>query len=71
MHLKYVDGIRALAALYVVCDHAALQAWPIYDSSKPVGWQGKKMVFACFYTGILRFSIFIVAFRVLLDAASS
>ena len=28
-HLAYVDGMRALAALYVVLNHAWLQSWPV------------------------------------------
>ncbi len=28
LHLKYVDGLRAFAALYVVLGHAWLQTWP-------------------------------------------
>lgn len=38
-HLAYVDGMRALAALYVVLNHAWLQSWPenLYGDH-PYGW---------------------------------
>ena len=38
-HLAYVDGMRALAALYVVLNHAWLQAWPLHPyGDHPQGW---------------------------------
>ncbi|MGA8044174.1 MAG: acyltransferase [Terracidiphilus sp.] len=39
IHLTYVDGMRALAALYVVLCHAWLQTWPqsVYGDH-PSGW---------------------------------
>ncbi len=39
LHLPYVDGFRALAALYVVQCHAWVQTWPSGDWSRSVfGW---------------------------------
>ncbi|MDE2463907.1 MAG: acyltransferase [Alphaproteobacteria bacterium] len=38
-HLAYVDGMRALAALYVVLSHAWLQTWPVVVyGDHPSGW---------------------------------
>ena len=38
-HLAYVDGMRALAALYVVLNHSWLQAWPLHPyGDHPQGW---------------------------------
>jgi peptidoglycan/LPS O-acetylase OafA/YrhL len=38
-HLAYVDGMRALAALYVVLNHAWLQTWPVHSYGEhPQGW---------------------------------
>ena len=38
-HLAYVDGMRALAALYVVLFHAWLQTWPVaVYGDHPSGW---------------------------------
>jgi peptidoglycan/LPS O-acetylase OafA/YrhL len=38
-HLAYVDGMRALAALYVVLNHAWLQTWPVaVYGDHPSGW---------------------------------
>ncbi len=38
-HLAYVDGMRALAALYVVLNHAWLQSWPVaVYGDHPSGW---------------------------------
>ncbi len=34
VHLDYLDGIRGLAALYVVAHHAALQVWPLYRADQ-------------------------------------
>lgn len=39
LHLPYVDGFRALAALYVVECHAWVQSWPNNDWNRAVsGW---------------------------------
>ena len=39
LHLRYVDGLRALAAVYVVLGHAWLQTWPGGSTvQRPVGW---------------------------------
>ncbi|HEU5350666.1 MAG TPA: acyltransferase [Terracidiphilus sp.] len=39
LHLPYVDGFRALAALYVVECHAWVQSWPANDWNRAVsGW---------------------------------
>ena len=36
-HLDYLDGLRALAALFVVLHHAYLQTWPtlLYPEAAP------------------------------------
>jgi len=36
-HLGYVDGLRALAALFVVLHHAWLQIWPVDYARSPTG----------------------------------
>jgi peptidoglycan/LPS O-acetylase OafA/YrhL len=56
IHLKYVDGLRACAALYVVLGHAYLQTWSRRTAEDlPSGW-------TLFLTGWLNFGIFAVAF---------
>ena len=38
-HLRFVDGLRGLAALYLVLHHAWLQTWPkIVYGDAPTGW---------------------------------
>ncbi len=34
VHVAYLDGIRGLAALYVVAHHASLQVWPLYRADQ-------------------------------------
>jgi peptidoglycan/LPS O-acetylase OafA/YrhL len=36
-HLFHLDGLRALAAMYVVCSHVWLEIWPIYYDRAPSG----------------------------------
>lgn len=56
LHLKFVDGLRALAALYVVLGHAWLQSWPGPGSEqRPAGW-------TLHLTGWLSYGIFAVVF---------
>jgi len=59
MHLDYLDGLRALAALTVMFGHAALQIWPIFTTDRrPVGTA--KWVLAVFSHGHYAVSVFIV-----------
>ena len=37
IHLRYIDGIRALAALYVVISHMWLEVWPVFYQQSPTG----------------------------------
>lgn len=56
LHLKYVDGLRACAALYVVLGHAWLQTWPHFTpDERPVGLTLR-------LTGWLNYGIFAVVF---------
>jgi peptidoglycan/LPS O-acetylase OafA/YrhL len=52
--LKYVDGLRAFAAIYVVLGHAWLQTWP-QPTQRPEGWQ-------LHLTSWLNYGIFAVVF---------
>jgi peptidoglycan/LPS O-acetylase OafA/YrhL len=36
-YLPYLDGVRALAALYVMIHHAWAEIWPIYSDRRPTG----------------------------------
>src|SRR2546421_13093474 len=36
-HLDYLNGLRALAALYVVLHHAYLTVWPVLLGKAPTG----------------------------------
>ena len=56
LHLKYVDGLRACAALYVVLGHAWLQTWPNFTADQhPDGWTLR-------LTGWLNYGVFAVVF---------
>lgn len=37
LHLRYVDGFRALTATFIVLHHAWLQMWPIDYGESPTG----------------------------------
>jgi peptidoglycan/LPS O-acetylase OafA/YrhL len=56
LHLKYVDGLRALAALYVVLGHAWLQTWPHFTADR------RSSGFTQWLTGWLNYGIFAVVF---------
>lgn len=56
LHLTYVDGMRAFAALYVVLGHAWLETWPYHGvDQRPVGW-------ILHLTAWLNYGIFAVVF---------
>jgi peptidoglycan/LPS O-acetylase OafA/YrhL len=38
-HLAYVDGLRALAAVYVMLCHMWLEVWPVFAGKWPTGWE--------------------------------
>lgn len=38
VHLGYLDGLRAVAALWVLVSHAWLQVWPVDYNHLPIGW---------------------------------
>lgn len=59
LHLNHLDGVRALAALYVMLDHTALEVWPVLDGkSFPTG--PARWIFNGFTFGHFAVSIFIV-----------
>jgi peptidoglycan/LPS O-acetylase OafA/YrhL len=39
VRLGYIDGLRALAALYVVISHMWLAVWPVLEDKWPTGWE--------------------------------
>lgn len=57
-HLAHLDGLRALAALYVMLDHAALEVWPGLLSHRVGGPSG--VALQCFTYAHFAVSVFIV-----------
>jgi peptidoglycan/LPS O-acetylase OafA/YrhL len=59
IHLAYLDGVRALAAIYVMLGHAALQIWPVYTSERrPTGFD--RYLFQTFSYAHYAVTVFIV-----------
>jgi len=74
VHLRYVDGFRGFAALYVVLNHAFLQTWPgnLYGAEfLPQGWLRVLTHWLDFGTSAVTFFIAISGFCLMLPVLGS
>src|SRR5579883_2718019 len=62
VRLHYLDGLRALAALFVVLHHAWAQVWPVFTTDRPDNWPHGWVLRAMglFFYGHFAVGIFIV-----------
>jgi peptidoglycan/LPS O-acetylase OafA/YrhL len=57
---EHLDGMRGLAAMWVVFSHAWLEVWPVYYNVHPIGWTAR-------LTGWLLFAHFAVDIFIVLS----
>ncbi len=62
--LPYLDGLRALAALFVVVHHAWAQVWPVFEAPHAASWPQGALLYA---TGFLYYGHFAVGVFIVLS----